>query len=220
MEKAPFRCPTCNNWYAYLTLAPDDGCLQCAQGKHANLNEKNGSHCHYGQESATSSEMVLAGAYQEAKQARLALASMRQAGESPAGAEGLLAKLVSDARVADAVRDADVFVLPGREDGAWVNQFGLANLVRDNRRPPSDLDRVKRSASACQQLYTALNAEVALLGVELDAFKLEAQIREQANGREMVGTKAPATAGQPKSSVTRRRRAPKKAKPDPVAIGA
>ena len=185
----PYLCPNCRNWYTPVPHGPDIVCYQCADGTHA-VNPKTGKFdCHAFDSSATASERKLAEA---ALAVESSIRAIQQAGANidRATTPDRVLALVKEAEtafavvetvqrgLAEALRWAGVFELPGRKDARpedrWKGIDVLRTMVRENRRPKEDLDRMERSIAVCADMEREIMEQVAEARSGVTALRMKA----------------------------------------------
>lgn len=190
MDYMPFKCLKCGNWYTPVPMPEDMMCKVCADGAHA-VNPKTGAYdCHWGHVTATSSEVRIATLWHQAQEttrvlqevaARIAGAKTLDAVVATLGsAEGVFATLERGmAAVPEILRWAGVKEMPGLKDAEGSRRFksldALEDLVKDNRRPQSDLAELKRSIKTCNILADELTGMVAAARVALSQVRRAAE---------------------------------------------
>ncbi len=147
-----FQCNNCSNWYTTVPLKDGQECLLCAEKAHAPHQKTGVIDCHFGHKSASASEAILA------RIERTFEAAKNKAWEGPLlPAEEAFARAKAEMpKVADAVSWAGVFEMPGRKGDAFSARYRsfdqMNDLVQTNRRPPEDLEDVRRSMRNCDEM--------------------------------------------------------------------
>jgi hypothetical protein len=168
MVARPFQCSNCKNWYTPAPSKDNEyGCMYCADGTHTPHHKTGVIDCHFGQESSTRSETILAQvcvALDAAnKEATGLLEKVRAATvmdtvlSAVMRVESLQVEAEAEYRkVPDAMTWAGVFELPGMAGEAPEKRFkslsALAELARNNRRPRTDVETLERSVRVCGEL--------------------------------------------------------------------
>lgn len=186
----PFMCSKCHNWYTPVPVIDEDTgeplvCLLCEEGRHA-PTKAGVIDCHIGHMTATKSEVALAKAYNVTLMARetakqcnheLDKATVRSqvdallvlAQSSYTAAE----KAVAD--IPEALRWAGVMEMPGLKSQPNDMRFKSSDvvelLVKENRRPPQDLRRLRRSEKVCRELANQCVQELPLARAALTEFQ-------------------------------------------------
>lgn len=169
----PFQCVNCRNWYTPLPTDPNLMCRMCAEGLHAAHSKTGIIDCHWGQTSSTPSEIGMATV---AFQAQAALEACKQAtsAESLAKASSAVAQAEqANARVPELIRWAGVMEMPGKRDEApearYLGTDAIAGRVNIHRRPPEDLEMLKRSIRICGELGAEIQGLMAQARAALGA---------------------------------------------------
>jgi len=168
MAQRPFLCGKCGNWY--IPVPPKENepqsCYSCDEGIHFASPGKN-IDCHFGQQSATPSEIRMAGVIETCKKAvTLADSAVEKIGTAKdlASVKALLAtaeRAFSDAEkaqkeVANIQEWAGVMEMPGEKGSDPKVRFksieAIEELVKTNRRPQTDLTMLRRSIKVCKEM--------------------------------------------------------------------
>lgn len=188
MEHMPFKCGQCGNWFTPVPMPEDMMCRVCAEGKHS-VNKAGTYDCHWGHVTATPSEIKMATLFQQAESTR---ARIEQAGRDIERAKVHVAvtSALNDAEqsfaqlergmgaLSEILRWAGVKEMPGLRGEANEDRFkslsAIEDMVRNGRRPRSDVDELQRSIKACNGMADELagamaSVRVVLAGVRRDA---------------------------------------------------
>lgn len=164
MENMPKKCSMCGNWLTPIPMPEDVMCKSCAEGRHA-VNRTTGLYdCHWGQTTSTPSEIKMAtfhGFVQSVQaKAQGAVATIEKAmseedvSKALSEAETLLAQVERGmADIPNILQWAGVKEMPGLADAESTARFksieAIEDLVKNKRRPTSDLEELRRSVKNC-----------------------------------------------------------------------
>lgn len=178
MSERPFRCSKCGNWYTPVPPAEGVVCFMCDSGSHAPHQKTGVIDCHFGHKSATPSEVKMAEllalcerAQRQAQGAESRIMgshTRKQADDIVAEAEKVFAQAeLAQGDMANIITWASVMELPGmkgeRATARFKNIDAIEDLVANNRRPPEDLQTLRRSDKICREMA------VEVAGVMADA---------------------------------------------------
>ena len=208
-------CSKCGNWYRPIPLPEGAACVACVMGDHQPHVKTGAVDCHFGHDSATPSEVRMAKLVADtAKAPKSIMAALDAIKGAPAReavvnalsqAEGVFAQTErAQMALPNILQWATVFEMPGLKGEAGSARFksleAIEELVANNRRPPSDLARLRLSGSMCEAMASELP------GLMAEARVAIGQVRQAAQAwQEPQQSEAPLYVAEPKHRATRGR---------------
>ena len=183
MSTRPSLCPNCGNWHTPVTVPDGVVCGLCAEGAHVPHLKTGVIDCHFGQESATPSEVKMAGflalcniawykAQRTTERIRHSVKDREELGRVLGEAEQVFAQVeLNQADVPNVITWASVMEMPGLKGESASKRFknldALRELAGNSRRPREDVTTMERSDKVCREMAAELpvlvsNARLAL----------------------------------------------------------
>lgn len=148
MDEQPFKCSNCGNWY--IKVPTKGECWSCVEDKHGRHLTTGVVDCHFGQQSATPSEMRIAEVLQVCQRATQVFSDLAKAEQAFAAAE------MAESQIPDILKWAGVMEMPGQQASKFQERYktveSLRLLVEDSRRPPEDVETLERSIAVCEKM--------------------------------------------------------------------
>ena len=190
MSNRPFKCSQCGNWYIAVSVPEDVACLMCMGGSHTPHPKTGLVDCHFGQESATPSEvkmMMLLALCQGARDAstRALVEVQRSTGiDSVKAVMARVERTYAEAEqghteMPEVLRWASVFEMPGMDGAPRAARFkdldAMQELANTFRRPIEDVTMLRRSEKVCREIATEVSSVMSDASIGLGQARQAAQ---------------------------------------------
>lgn len=190
MSDRPFKCSKCGNWYTPVPVEDGQFCRACDMGTHAAHVKTGVIDCHFGHDTATRYEVKMATILEEAGRIGAVLREAQDVIRSAKAKEQTVQALLlaeqafavferAQSGVGETLQWAGVTELPGMTGEPGTARYksieALESLIANNRRPPSDMVRARRSLRICHEIADQLASLVAEARVGIGQVRQVAQ---------------------------------------------